>query len=151
MFCSDTVVVGSQVAFRLPRNKSNDADWIQCIVTRIRGEGAKARYDVQDPEPDENNNPGATYTSTANNLILIPSDSAGLSSIPPGTFVLARYPETTTFYRAEVTGIRVSHAKNQCRIPFKRYREMGTCKLRFEGEEEVGKEQEVERRLVLEY
>ena len=110
---SDTIVVGSQIAFRLPRNKSNDADWIQCIVTRIRGEGTKARYDVQDPEPDENNNPGATYTATANNLILIPSDSAGLPPIPPGTNVLARYPETTTFYRAEVTGTRVSHANQR--------------------------------------
>jgi len=27
----------------------------------------------------------------------------------------------------------------------------GTCRLRFEGEEEVGKETEVERRLVLEF
>lgn len=49
--------------------------------------------------------------------------------------VLARYPETTTFYPAEIMG----------------YKKDGTCKLRFEGEEEVGKLTEVERKLVLPY
>jgi SAGA-associated factor 29 len=58
-----------------------------------------------------------------------------LISYPTGTKVLARYPETTTFYPAEVVGTKRD----------------GTCKLMFEGEEEEGKETEVERRLVLPY
>jgi len=49
--------------------------------------------------------------------------------------VLARYPETTTFYPAEVIGTKRD----------------GRCRLRFEGEEEEGKETEVDRRLVLPY
>ena len=47
--------------------------------------------------------------------------------------MLARYPETTTFYPAVVVG----------------HRRDGTVRLKFDGEEEVNKETEVERRLVL--
>lgn len=54
---------------------------------------------------------------------------------PYGTKVLARYPETTTFYPAEVIGTKRD----------------GRCKLKFEGEEEEGKETEVDRRLVVPY
>jgi SAGA-associated factor 29 len=46
--------------------------------------------------------------------------------------VLARYPDTTTFYRAEVMGMR-----------------RDTYRLKFEGEEEIGKEMDVDRRYVL--
>ncbi|KTW26259.1 uncharacterized protein T551_03558 [Pneumocystis jirovecii RU7] len=115
------------VAFRQPKTRNNQGDWIQCIITRIIGEGSKIRYEVQDPEPDEHHHSGQIYRTVASNLILIPSTSAGLRPLSPGRQVLARYPETTTFYNAQRDG---------------------TCKLRFEGE--VGKETEVERKLVLE-
>ncbi|EMR11600.1 hypothetical protein PNEG_00042 [Pneumocystis murina B123] len=127
----DILQVGSQVAFRQPKTKNSQGDWIQCIVTRVIGEGSKVRYEVQDPEPDENHHPGI-YKTVASNLILIPNSSVGLRPLSPGTQVLARYPETTTFYNAEVISTKRD----------------GTCKLRFEGE--VEKETEVERKLVLE-
>ncbi|OLL25369.1 SAGA-associated factor 29 [Neolecta irregularis DAH-3] len=62
-------------------------------------------------------------------------ESQHLPLLRPGTTVLARYPETTTFYRAEFIGMK---------------RDGVSCRLRFEGEEEAGKETEVERRLVIE-
>ncbi|KAF3909586.1 hypothetical protein AA313_de0205878 [Arthrobotrys entomopaga] len=126
--------VGSQVAFRLPKQKGAEGEWIQCDVINILGEGNKRRYEVQDPEPDEFGNHGQIYKALAHQLIPIPSDSSGLAPYPNGKQVLARYPETTTFYKAEVIGTKRD----------------GTCRLKFEGEEEVGKETEVERRLVLE-
>ncbi|KAK6526232.1 SAGA HAT/Core module component, variant 3 [Orbilia ellipsospora] len=126
--------VGSQVAFRLPKQKGAEGEWIQCDVINILGEGNKRRYEVQDPEPDEFGNHGQIYKALAHQLIPIPSDSNGLAPYPNGKQVLARYPETTTFYKAEVIGTKRD----------------GTCRLKFEGEEEVGKETEVERRLVLE-
>ncbi|EWC46629.1 hypothetical protein DRE_04116 [Drechslerella stenobrocha 248] len=112
--------IGAQVAFRLPKQKGAEGEWIQ--------------YEVQDPEPDELGNHGQIYKAYAHQLIPIPSDSSGLPPYPNGKQVLARYPETTTFYKAEVIGTKRD----------------GTCRLKFEGEEEVGKETEVDRRLVLE-
>ncbi|KAK9478638.1 SGF29 tudor-like domain-containing protein [Lipomyces japonicus] len=128
-------IKGAQVAFRLKKQKGTDVEWIQCEITKVMGEGNKVRYEVQDPEPDENNNPGQSYKAGPKDIIVIAESSTELPPYAPGTRVLARYPETTTFYRAEVTGTRRA----------------GTCRLKFEGEEEVGKETEVERRLVLEY
>jgi SAGA-associated factor 29 len=108
---SDEIRVGSQVAYHLPKAKQADAEWIQCNVIRITGEAPKFRYEVQDPEPDENGNMSQTYKTYSINLILIPDDSSGLAQLPNGTMVLARYPETTTFYRAEVIATKVCHAK----------------------------------------
>lgn len=39
-------------------------------------------------------------------MIAIPTPDAFLVDYPVGKHVLARYPETTTFYRAEVTAIK---------------------------------------------
>lgn len=71
------------------------------------------------------------YKTTATSLIPIPKAGTSLLSFPAGKQVLARYPDTTTFYRAEVVGSRKD-----------------TCRLRFEGEED-DKELEVDRRFVL--
>jgi SAGA-associated factor 29 len=54
---SDVIVVGSQVAYK-PKIKGVEGDWIQCNVLKVTGEGLKARYEIQDPEPDDNGNPG---------------------------------------------------------------------------------------------
>lgn len=67
------------------------------------------RYEVQDPEPDEAGDHGKTYKASANALIPIPRESVGLPIYPVGKQVLARYPETTTFYRAEVMGTKVCY------------------------------------------
>jgi len=130
---ADTIVVGSQVAYR-PKHKAAEGDWIQCTVLRLYGEGVKLRYEIQDIEPDLEN-PEKKYKATASNCILIPPEGQHLPALRPGTTVLARYPETTTFYRAEFIGMK---------------RDGVFCRLRFEGEEEAGKETEVERRLVIE-
>jgi SAGA-associated factor 29 len=104
---SDEIRVGSKVAYHLPKAKQSDAEWIQCNVVRVTGEHPKLRYEVQDPEPDEQGNTSQTYKTTAQSLILIPEDSTGLAPYPNGTEVLARYPETTTFYKAEVISTKV--------------------------------------------
>ena len=103
------------------------------------------RYEVQDPEPDENGNMIPPFKTTVASLILIPDDSSGLAPYPNGTEVLARYPETTTFYKAEVISTKVLISEFTAYI-----QRDGTCKLRFDGEEEFGKETDVDRRLVLE-
>ena len=64
------------------------------------------RYEVQDPEPDDAGGHGK-YKAFASALIPIPRDSTNLPPYPIGKQVLARYPETTTFYRAEVMGTKV--------------------------------------------
>lgn len=131
------LAVGSQVAFRLHKQRvdsEEEEEWIQCEVTKVFSEGA--RYEVRDPEPDENNNPGQSYKTTYRDLIRIPPENERNANLPPypvGSKVLARYPETTTFYRAEVVGTKRD----------------GKCRLKFVGEEDEGKEQEVERRVVL--
>ncbi|CCG83551.1 putative SAGA complex component [Taphrina deformans PYCC 5710] len=129
---SETLIVGSSVAFRQPRTKLSEGDWIQCNIIRITGEGPKARYEIQDPEPDENGLPGQTYRTILAALIPVQKDNQGLPPHPRGAHVLARYPETTTFYKAEVMATKKE-----------------TCMLRFEGEDEIEKLTEVERRLVL--
>ena len=92
------------------------------------------RYDVQDPEPDEHGAPGQIYKASAAVLVPIPPQGSNLPDYPKGKQVLARYPDTTTFYRAEVTGMK-----------------RDSCRLKFEGEEEIGTEMDVDRRYVLDY
>ncbi|KAH3679764.1 hypothetical protein WICMUC_000730 [Wickerhamomyces mucosus] len=129
---SDNIKIHSEVAFKL-RQRGAEDEWIQCEVTKIIGDGTK--FEVRDPEPDENNNPGKTFKATWKDIIQIPTgeEAIGLLNYPYGTKVLARYPETTTFYPAEVIGTKRDRR----------------CRLKFEGEEEEGKETEVDRRLVL--
>lgn len=129
----ENLSAGAPVAFKQPKVKGTEGDWIQCNIVRILGDGPKAKCEVQDPEPDENGLPGQTYRTTLSQLIPIQRDNAGLLPHPKGTNVLARYPETTTFYKAEVMASK-----------------RDICMLRFEGEEEIEKLTEVERRLVLE-
>ena len=90
------------------------------------------RYEVQDPEPDESGAPGQIYKASAAALLAIPSPDVSLPDYPIGKHVLACYPETTTFYRAEVTGMKKD-----------------TCRLRFEDDQ--NQEMEVGRRYVLDF
>lgn len=89
-------------------------------------------YEVQDPEPDEISGLSQNYKATAKDLISIPGPDAALADFQPGKFVLAKYPETTTFYRAEVTGMK---------------KDKDVYRLKFE--EDGGAELEVSRRYVL--
>ncbi|KAL1980284.1 hypothetical protein VTN96DRAFT_4398 [Rasamsonia emersonii] len=124
--------IGAEVVFKHNKNKQGvEGEGIQCIIKGISGEGHKKRYDVQDPEPNENGEQGAVYRTTAASLIPIPQPGAPLPSFPVGKQVLARYPDTTTFYRAEVMGSKKD-----------------VYRLKFEGEED-DKEMEVDKRFVL--
>ncbi|KAL9611852.1 MAG: hypothetical protein Q9167_003506 [Letrouitia subvulpina] len=115
--------VGADVAYRLAKQKE-DPQWIQCTILSITEVGNKKRqislvflrrkfvanllnsYEIQDPEPDDNGAPGQIYKTSAAALIAIPSPDAILADYPVGKQVLARYPETTTFYRAVVTQVK---------------------------------------------
>ncbi|KAL8847846.1 MAG: hypothetical protein Q9221_007148 [Calogaya cf. arnoldii] len=97
--------IGAEVAYRLAKAKE-DPQWIQCEIINIDTAGNKKRYEVQDPEPDDNGQPGQIYKASAAALIAIPSPETPLPDYPVGKQVLARYPETTTFYRAIVTGVK---------------------------------------------
>ncbi|KAK3178475.1 hypothetical protein OEA41_000611 [Lepraria neglecta] len=97
--------VGAEVAYKQAKPK-DEGQWIQCIIQSITDVGNKKRYEVQDPEPDESGAPGQVYRTFAQSLIAIPGPDASLPDFPVGKHVLARYPETTTFYRAEVTGVK---------------------------------------------
>jgi SAGA-associated factor 29 len=148
---SGQFVVGAEVVFKHNKNKQGvEGEGIQCIIKSISGEGHKKRYsvsslrstpslltprsfryDVQDPEPNENGEQGAVYKTTAASLIPIPQAGSALPSFAVGKQVLARYPDTTTFYRAEVMGSKKD-----------------VYRLKFEGEED-DKEMEVDKRFVL--
>lgn len=114
-------------------NSSDEGEGIICKIKEIMGPaGGKARrYKVQDAEPESGETP-PIFTTTADSLIAIPSSSAGLPALQKGKSVLAKYPETSTFYRAEVVGTG----------------KKDICKLRFEGEDPPGKDHDVERRFV---
>ena len=88
-------------------------------------------YDVQDPEPDPAGKQNV-HKATARDLIPIPQVGTQLPIFPNGTTVFARYPETDTFYKAKVRSFQ-----------------KGRYTLKFEGEEEEGKEMEVDKRFVL--
>ncbi|EAS30410.3 SAGA complex component [Coccidioides immitis RS] len=124
--------VGAEVVFKHNKKQQGvEGEGIQCIIKNITGDGHKKRYDVQDPEPIENGEEGAVYRTTAASLIPIPQIGTSLPVFPPGKQVLARYPDTTTFYRAEVMGSKKD-----------------VYRLKFEGEED-DKEMDVDRRFVL--
>jgi SAGA-associated factor 29 len=122
--------VGDEVAFK--RKTGDESDWIQGQVTRVIGEGKSRRYEVKDPYPDvgiaDSNN---VYKSSASQMVPIPPPNQKFEEYEVGKRVLALYPSTSTFYRADV----------------KRMLENGTkVEVLFEEETE-GKE--VERRMVL--
>lgn len=126
---SEPLYAGCEVAFK---PKGHNSEWILCEVTRVLSD---TKFEVKDPEPDESNPLGQRFKAGWKDVIKIAEANKGLREYPVGSKVLARYPETTTFYPAVVIG-----AKRD-----------GTCRLKFDGEEEVGKETLVERRLVLPY
>lgn len=127
---ADELTVGRQIAFKLPQSAVDE--WIQCEITRIVTPGY--RFEVRDPEPDEKGNPGKSYQCRVKDIMLLPLRDQPVRPIPVGTIVLARYPETTAFYKATVCSY---NAKKR------------VYNLKFEGEEDLNKETEVEDTLVL--
>lgn len=128
---------GDEVAFK-PKAVTNDQvpDWILGEVAQVLGEGKSRRYKVIDIEPDDQSKT-KEYRSSASSMIPITaeSQSSTLKDYEAGHIVLALYPQTTTFYKAEVH----SMASN------------GKVDLKFEGENDSTTLQQVERRYVIEY
>lgn len=109
-----TFAMGAEVAFKpkIP-GQTEEHDWIQGIVVKVIGEGKSRRYDVQDPFPDDASRPGETYRSSASSMVKIPPVGTPLADYDVGKRVLALYPETTTFYRAEVKAMLDGGSKVQ--------------------------------------
>lgn len=131
---STPILPNSQVAYSSGGFNNSQSEWILCRVLKILSE---TRFEIQDPEPDELYPNGQIFRANYKEIILIPlhllsNNLSRLKEYKSGTRVLAKYPETTTFYPAEVVN-------NQ----------NGVCMLRFEGEEEVNKLTPVDRVFVL--
>lgn len=102
--------LGAEVAFKPKvQGQAEEHDWIQGIVVKVIGEGKSRRYDVQDPFPADDTKPGETYRSSASSMVTIPPVGIPLPDYEVGKRVLALYPDTTTFYRAEVKATLVSY------------------------------------------
>ena len=115
-------------------NKSGDleGEGILCRVTNVIGEGKQRRYEVQDADTSGEAPP--PQRASVSQLIQIPEINRGLSDLGKGRGVLAQYPDTTTFYKAEVQESWRGEGGKEL------------VKLRFEDDEVA---REVERRFVL--
>ncbi|PNY28217.1 SAGA-associated factor 29 [Tolypocladium capitatum] len=124
---------GDAVAFK---PTSQASDWILGEVAQVMGEGKSRRYKVLDIEPDPQSKQ-KEYKSSASSMIAIAPESAAatLKDWEAGKVVLALYPNTTTFYKAEVHSMDGD----------------GRVNLKFEGENDSTTLQQVERRFVIEY
>lgn len=132
----DKLIKGAEVAYKQTKPKE-ESQWIQCTITNVRTGGDSARrFEVQDDEP-EDSGPRSRYKTSAQMLILIPGENENLPDYPPGKQVLARYPDTTTFYLAEV--LRTKKEKGD--------KGKTMCVLRFQDDSD--KELVVQRRFVL--
>ncbi|KAK4995935.1 hypothetical protein LTR66_004353 [Elasticomyces elasticus] len=144
------LVVDTTVFYRANSQKKhlaqadNDAEGILCKIISISGDGKHRRYEIQDvdPELDDGGKPPSPYRVSNNSLIAIPDSNEGLSDLAKGKSVLALYPDTTCFYKAEVsTPWRARDAAGS---------EKGyLVQLVFEGEESKDKQTPVERRHIL--
>ncbi|EON64035.1 hypothetical protein W97_03265 [Coniosporium apollinis CBS 100218] len=132
--------VGTEVCYK-NKAKAAEGEGILCSITNVVGEGKQRRYEIIDSDTDTPT-PPTPYRASVNYLVPIPSSNLGLPDLAPGKNVLALYPMTTTFYRAEVVA-----SKNKKDGPAEL--KEGFVRLRFEGEEEVGRNEDVERRYVL--
>ncbi|KAL1748430.1 SGF29 tudor-like domain-containing protein [Schizophyllum fasciatum] len=124
---------GRKVAFHPPQNKAGasatdeDNAWIMAIVVK---------YIVRDAEPSETG-PAVEYNTTLRGIIPLPdadappTSAAHLNAYPEftkGSAVLALYPDTSCFYRAEVVASPRDLAKEKkTNVP--------SYKLKFDDDE----------------
>ncbi|KAG5971425.1 hypothetical protein E4U58_007572 [Claviceps cyperi] len=127
---------GDSVAFRPKVGGEGVSDWILGEVLQVLGEGKSRRYKVLDIEPDDQSKQKEYRTSASSMIPITPeSQAGGLKAWEAGQVVLALYPNTTTFYKAEVYSMDGQ----------------GRVDLKFEGENDSTTTQQVERRFVIEY
>ncbi|TFK74877.1 hypothetical protein BDN72DRAFT_788648 [Pluteus cervinus] len=138
---------GRKVAFHPPPAKSGgnaDQDentWMLAIVTRCLS-AEKNRYEVQDAEPQEDGQPGAHYNTNLKSIIPLPDPNALAGSashvsayqeFPTGSTVMALYPDTSCFYRAEVVATPREMQPTGRSVPSSKH--MPTYKLKFEDDD----------------
>lgn len=114
-----------------------EGEGILCRVTSVIGEGKQRRYEVQDADPSGETPP--PQRASVSQLIQIPETNKGLFDLGHKRKVLAEYPDTTTFYKAEVAEewlARKAHVVERGQF----------VKLNFHEDDVV---REVERRFVL--
>jgi len=128
---------GQDVVFKPKSTPANESpEWMMGRVQQVTGEGKARRYKVQDADPDIPPDQRVEYRTNASSMIPIPNAGVELPDLEKGKTVLALYPDSTTFYKAEVIG---------------KDNPTGRVSLRFEGEENSVTLQLVERRYVVEY
>ncbi|RMZ90927.1 hypothetical protein DV736_g1829, partial [Chaetothyriales sp. CBS 134916] len=125
------LAVGVEVFYKFPKgSKEVEGEGIHGIIKKVWHDKKPVQYDVQDPEAD----PAGKQTvrrAMARELVPIPTNAANLPIFVTGSRVYAKYPETDTFYNAEV-----------------RLFSKGVYTLMFEGEED-NRELTVDKRFVL--
>ncbi|KAL2136991.1 hypothetical protein VTI74DRAFT_11173 [Chaetomium olivicolor] len=128
---------GQDVVFKpKPTTTTESTEWMLGRVQQVLGEGKSRRYKVQDADPDLPPDQRVEYRTSASSMIPIPAAGVELPELEKGKTVLALYPDSTTFYKAEVMGTDAA---------------TGKISLRFEGEENNVTLQLVDRRFVVEY
>ncbi|KAK4121168.1 hypothetical protein N657DRAFT_647990 [Parathielavia appendiculata] len=132
-----TFFKGQDVVFKpKPVTTTDTTEWMLGKVQQVLGEGKSRRYKVQDADPDLPPDQRVEYRTSASSMIPIPAPGVELEDLEKGKTVLALYPDSTTFYKAEVMGTDAA---------------TGKVSLRFEGEENNVTLQLVDRRFVVEY
>ncbi|EIW80967.1 hypothetical protein CONPUDRAFT_137092 [Coniophora puteana RWD-64-598 SS2] len=153
---------GRKVAFHPPSGKTADGTntdgdentWILAVITKCINQD-KNRYEVQDVEPQEDGQPGLRYNTTLRAIIPLPdpnvqsNNAAHLNAYPEfsaGSTVMALYPDTSCFYRAEVIAspkdlVPGGRATSSKHIP--------TYKLKFEDDDD--QEHSVQAQWVVEW
>ncbi|KDQ62429.1 hypothetical protein JAAARDRAFT_30341 [Jaapia argillacea MUCL 33604] len=111
---------GRNVAFHPPphgakpgETSNGDGDdnaWILAVIMKCINQD-KNRYEVRDAEPQDDGQPGQCYNTTLRAIIPLPDPKASPDSpahlnayqeFPAGATVMALYPDTSCFYKAEV-------------------------------------------------
>jgi SAGA-associated factor 29 len=118
-----------------------EGEGILCRVTSVIGEGKQRRYEVQDADPagGPDGEPPQPQRVSVAQLLHIPENNKGLPDLAKGRQVMAQYPDTTTFYKAEVS-------ENWKAVKAGSDTEPGFVRLNFQDDEQS---REVERRFVL--
>ena len=135
--------VGTEVLYRKKgMNKAvdpNEGEGMLCQVTSVIGEGKQRRYEIRDADAEAVD--AQPYRASLQQMTPIPPLGTVLPELKPKTNVLALYPSTTTFYKAEVVTSKRKEGVEGLQT--------GYVRLRFEGEDDMEPDKDVERRYVL--
>jgi len=105
---------GRKVVFRQPKPADGaDSAWILAVVGKYLGpdKHGVGKYEVRDAEPQDDGKPGPIYKTTLKSILPLPDPDAPAGTpahlnlypeFPVGSTVMALYPDTSCFYRAEV-------------------------------------------------